>query len=65
MPASPILYFQEMKIMLKIVHPVYCGIDGHKKFVIATIAATNSNNTTTYQTRTFKTFTRDLLNINN
>jgi len=65
MPASPIFCFQEMRTLLKIVHRVCCGIDVHKKFVVATIAATNSNNVTTYQEQTFQTFTRDLLRLRN
>ncbi|GAB6275440.1 MAG: IS110 family transposase [Peptococcaceae bacterium] len=47
--------------MLKIVYPVCCGVDVHKKFIVATIAATNEKNVTTYQTKKFTTFTNDLL----
>ena len=47
--------------MLKIVYPTCCGIDVHKKFVVATLAITNSENVTTYQTKQFSTFTDDLL----
>ena len=46
--------------MLKIVYPICCGIDVHKTFVVATIASTDSRNITTYQTKRFSTFTRDL-----
>lgn len=46
--------------MLKIVYPVCCGVDVHKKFVVATIATTQ-NNITTYQAKKFSTFTNDLL----
>lgn len=46
--------------MLKIVYPICCGIDVHKTFVVATIAATNCENITTYQTKRFSTFTKDL-----
>jgi transposase len=46
--------------MLKIVHLVCCGIDVHKKFVVATIGTTNAEGVTEYQTRTFTTFTHDL-----
>ncbi|WP_054743905.1 IS110 family RNA-guided transposase [Cellulosilyticum ruminicola] len=49
--------------MLKIVYPICCGIDVHKKFVVATLATTNSNNVTTYQTKQFSTFTDDLLSL--
>lgn len=47
--------------MLKIVYPVCCGIDVHKKFVVATIASTDKNNVTTYETKSFNTYTSDLL----
>jgi len=46
--------------MLKIVYPICCGIDVHKTFVVATVAATNHENITTYQTKRFSTFTKDL-----
>ena len=46
--------------MLKIVYPVCCGVDVHKTFVVATIAATDSRNITTYKTKRFSTFTKDL-----
>lgn len=46
--------------MLKIVYPICCDIDVHKKFVVATIAATDKNNVTTYKTKQFSTYTRDL-----
>lgn len=49
--------------MLKIIYPICCGIDVHKKFVVATIASTVENNLTTYQTRRFNTFTDDLLEL--
>lgn len=39
--------------MLKIVHPVCCGMDVHKKFVIAAIAFTDFKNVTTYKKKTF------------
>ena len=46
--------------MLKIVYPICCGIDVHKTFVVATIATTDRENITTYQTKRFSTFTQDL-----
>jgi len=46
--------------LLKNVYPICCGIDVHKDFVIATIAATDKQNLTTYQTERFSTFTHDL-----
>ncbi|EMS69977.1 IS110 family transposase [Ruminiclostridium cellobioparum] len=46
--------------MLKIVYPVCCGVDVHKKFIVATIATTK-NNITTYMAKKFSTFSDDLL----
>ncbi len=47
-------------IMLKIVYPICCGIDVHKKFIVACIASTNDKGITTYKTSRFSTFTRGL-----
>lgn len=49
--------------MLKIYYPICCGIDVHKKMLVATIAATNKENITTYQTKKFSTMTYDLKNL--
>jgi len=46
--------------MLRIVYPVCCGLDVHKSFVFACIAATGENGVTTYQDRKFSTFTKGL-----
>jgi len=46
--------------MLKIVFPICCGIDVHKKFVVATVGSTNKSGVTEYQTKQFSTFTEDL-----
>lgn len=46
--------------MLKIVHPICCGIDVHKTFLVATIATTDKKSITTYKTQRFSTFTKDL-----
>jgi transposase len=45
---------------LKIVYPTCCGIDVHKSFVVACIAATDDKGITTYRQRRFSTFTGDL-----
>jgi len=47
--------------MLKIVHPICCGIDVHKKFVVTTIGTTSQSGITDYITRQFSTFTKDLI----
>jgi transposase len=49
--------------MLKIVHKVCCGIDVHKKFVVATIGKTNKAGVTDYETREFSTFTENLVQL--
>ncbi|MFZ7132644.1 MAG: IS110 family transposase [Eubacteriales bacterium] len=49
--------------MLKIVYPICCGIDVHKKFVVATVGTTNKSGVTEYQTRQFSTFTENLLQL--
>lgn len=49
--------------MLKIIYPVCCGIDVHKKFIVATIATTDNNNVTTYKKKRFNTFMNDLLSL--
>ena len=46
--------------MLKIVYPICCGMDVHKSFLVACIAATNSQGVTTYMSKRFSTFTGDL-----
>lgn len=46
--------------MLKIVYPICCGLDVHKSFVFACVAATNETGVTTYQSKRFSTFTRGL-----
>ena len=45
---------------LRIVYPICCGIDVHKSFVVACIAATGGNGVTTYNRRRYSTFTGDL-----
>ena len=37
--------------MLKIVFPICCGIDVHKKFVVAMVGSTNKSGVTDYQTK--------------
>lgn len=49
--------------MLKIVHRISCGIDVHKRFVVATIGTTGKSGVTDYSTRTLTTFTDDLITL--
>ena len=46
--------------MLRIVYPICCGIDVHKKFVVACIASTDGRGVTTYRSSRFSTFTSGL-----
>ncbi|MCL6591461.1 MAG: IS110 family transposase [Firmicutes bacterium] len=46
--------------MLKIVYSICCGIDVHKKFLVACIASTNDKGVTTYKSCRFSTFTNGL-----
>ena len=47
--------------MLKIVNRNCAGIDVHKKIIVVTIAKTNEQDITDYQTKSFSTFTDDLV----
>ena len=47
--------------MLKIVNRNCAGIDVHKKIIVVTIAKTNEYDITDYQTKSFNTFTEDLI----
>lgn len=46
--------------MLRIVYPICCGMDIHKNFIVACIAATDDKGVTTYKKKQFSTFTSDL-----
>ena len=60
-PACFLKYFFEEMPMPKIVHPICCGIDVHKSFVVACIAKTDATLVTTYSNpKRFSTFTGDL-----
>lgn len=54
------LLFLKGVIYLKIIYPICCGVDVHKKTIVATIATTDSNNITSYSIKTFSTFNSDL-----
>lgn len=45
---------------MKLVYPICCGVDVHKKTIIATIVTTDKNNVSTYLQRSFSTFNYDL-----
>ena len=45
---------------MKIVYPICCGVDVHKKFIVATIAITDKNGITRFITESFSTLNADL-----
>lgn len=49
--------------MLKIYYNNCCGIDVHKKMLVATIAITNEQKITTYQTKQFSTITKEIYHL--
>jgi len=49
--------------MLKIVHPICCGIDVHKSFVVAVLAITNDKGITEYKRHRFSAFTNQLIEL--
>jgi transposase len=53
-------YFSEGGDSLKIIHPICCGVDVHKRTIVATIATTDKNNITSYSVRTFSALNADL-----
>lgn len=48
---------------MKIVYPTCCGMDIHKKIIVATIATTNAQGVTTYEQETFSTFNSDVIKL--
>ena len=60
MPLSSKIFEEGGETVLKIVHPICCGIDVHKTFVVACIASTSSKGITTYQSERFSTYTKNL-----
>lgn len=55
------LFFDQGADSLKIIHPVCCGVDVHKRMLVATIATTDKNQITSYSTKTFSTLNADLI----
>ena len=48
---------------MKIVYPICCGLDVHKKTIVATIVKTDNAGVSTYQQRTFTTINSDIINL--
>jgi transposase len=45
---------------MKIIYPICCGVDVHKRTIVCTIAATDKNNITSYSQKSFSTLNADL-----
>ena len=45
---------------MKIIYPICCGVDVHKRTIVATIATTDKNNITSYSAKSFFTLNKDL-----
>lgn len=50
---------------MKLVYPVCCGVDVHKKSIVATIVTTDKNNVSTYLQESFSTLNVDLFRFHN
>jgi transposase len=57
---ATVLIFSQGGDLMKIIYPVCCGVDVHKRTIVATIAATDKNNITSYSAKTFSTLNKDL-----
>lgn len=51
--------------MFELVYPVCCGLDVHKKVIVATIVTTNHQNISTYIQKSFSTYNYDIVNFKN
>lgn len=49
--------------VIKVLHPVCCGLDVHKKSITACLITTNSNGKIEMEIKEFKTFTSELFNL--
>ena len=53
--------FMRGRYILRVVHPICCGIDIHKKFFVATIITTGEGFIPHYEKRRFSTFNKQIL----
>ena len=54
------LFFDQGVDFMKIIYPVCCGVDVHKRILVATIVTTDKNQITSYITKTFSTLNADI-----
>ena len=46
--------------MMKLKHSICCGLDVHKKIIVATIVTTDKDGISHYQQKSFSTFNSDI-----
>ena len=46
--------------MMRLAYPICCGLDVHKKVIVATIVTTDSNGISSYSQKSFSTMNSDL-----
>ena len=46
--------------MMRLIYPICCGLDVHKKVIVATIVTTDNAGISTYKQRSFSTINSDL-----
>ena len=51
--------------MMRLVYPVCCGLDVHKKVIVATIVTTDNNGISSYSQKSFSTMNSDLKEFHN
>lgn len=51
--------------MMKLVYPICCGVDVHKKVIVATIVSTDNIGISTYQQKSFSTINCDIEKFHN
>ena len=54
-------YFYTGGIKLNIVYPICCGVDVHKRFIVATLITTKGSIDAKYEKRRFSTFNKEIL----
>lgn len=51
--------------MLKLQYPICCGVDVHKKIIVATIVTTNTKGISEYKQKSFSTINSDIQKFHN
>jgi transposase len=51
--------------MMRLVHPICCGLDVHKNVIVATIVSTDKNGISEYNQKSFSTINSDIMKFRN